>query len=599
MHALNYSLIILIITLGIGLLFLHYGYKSHRKHSCPTDSSSPLQIWGYYAVGFVGQSILFHVIILLLLEAYYNSAIKFFSAILFLIFGLWLCRFFDLKTIKEIKEIKVSEIIEAMRWWYPNLLHPFLNILNMFFAGLAEVFLTKKKAALVGIFIMGMLIVSAGALVGFLFIVVFNTVKIQESSFTSALPASGLAVIIFGFISTCIWLVKKIIVICSFRHPRLDSLPPLKPKKSDFSLKFAHLSDLHIPITGKRLTESENFPDKLFSRLSKSVRDNSTKVDVWLITGDITDMGDEDAWRRFESGFFRERNTKSPVIFAPGNHDLNMIGFGIKSLFLVTDNFNWSGRITRLDRYLSAAEKIMGRNADVLDSDDEVQKLPDALITIKNLKLKTDISLTAAQRYERAASVFPMFVTPPAKKLSKFCFVVWNSVRPTAIAINNSFGCIDDGQLRRFKLLAKQLDFKDRTFIHLLHHKIVIPTAGLSWKINNKTFIKRTGQFLKARIQLAGMVLENSAGFLSTISELGNKQVIVHGHHHSRFAGVLNKKGQENIFLFSAPSTTLGTESWDSKEKAPSTCGFDTVRLQIDRSGSVVGASRQFQQLRK
>ena len=95
-----------------------------------------------------------------------------------------------------------------------------------------------------------------------------------------------------------------------------DGLPAEVPE-----LTIAHLSDTHLTAAGV-LYNGVIDPQSALDRVAAAVRragDDGRRPDVLVVSGDLTDTGDADAYRRL-------RTTLEPlapvVVYATGNHDL-------------------------------------------------------------------------------------------------------------------------------------------------------------------------------------------------------------------------------------------------------------------------------------
>lgn len=147
----------------------------------------------------------------------------------------------------------------------------------------------------------------------------------------------------------------------SLQPPLVMDIPVGAPVSSAGMERIAHLSDLHIP-EGTRLTEKEEWrPESLARCISVlKTRDQKERFAAVVFSGDVTDTGHEKAWKIFRDTF---KDYESRIVLAPGNHDLNVIGYGAASIFLVADQKHGEGRRLRMERFMSAAVEIMGGRA--------------------------------------------------------------------------------------------------------------------------------------------------------------------------------------------------------------------------------------------
>ena len=93
--------------------------------------------------------------------------------------------------------------------------------------------------------------------------------------------------------------------------------------------RLLHLSDLHFGT--KRATEMQAF-------LMSSIARESDQVDRVVVTGDLFDTPNEDAFNAFRNFQMQlERASKTPLLLVPGNHDESFRG----------NRFRWLGRLLK------------------------------------------------------------------------------------------------------------------------------------------------------------------------------------------------------------------------------------------------------------
>lgn len=305
-------------------------------------------------------------------------------------------------------------------------------------------------------------------------------------------------------------------------------------------IRIAHISDLHISADSEVTSEGRVFYECNLNNLKDSLVLNSKSYDYLLLTGDVTDFGSDPDWETFTKTFCEFEN----IIACPGNHDLNNVGKGFVSLFLSIDGEHYSNRLKKLESYLENALHFMpnvkcyyfGREWFLKDS-------------IADVKSKDYCESKNREKFERLNSLFPFFLKDDQK-----IFFVWNSNKPSMLGLTNSIGYISKNQIDNFKNIISNCEGFD--FIHLLHHKVVFPNQEIFWSESLSD--------LKKRVQLAGMVLENAELFVSEIFKTNelNRNYIFHGHHHTNFSGFLINPSSRSIPVFSAPSSTLGSEAY-------------------------------------
>jgi predicted phosphodiesterase len=555
------------LALFIALLLLD---RRYGKSARPNDSQTALEIWSFYAIGFWA-------LVLLILGLTLYSLTLWRSSVVVSLIGLFLAGFLYWR----VKPFGLRDLVDLARWWYPTLLHPLLAVSLSGVGGLAESLGQRKEHKSLALVILWFLVLILSVVWALCLCIQLKWLMSslqQTPSLGGLVQLSALIAFGFGVLAAVVWLTRQSMQVLKGVRIRLEtySLTDSYSADADGYLRLAHLSDLHIPALYKPLTEGKPFSYDLLSNLRQGLKVNATtgvsKVDAVLITGDVTDTGAPQAWDEFYRTFASRTGVDMPlVIFAPGNHDLNVVGYGLGSLLLVGDGFGWKGRLARMQRYLERANAFMGQHATVLFKN-EPMKLDCAF---KQLDW-WDTDLANAERYRQAEAVFPMVVIRTEKVFENVCFIIWNSTRPTTLALNNAFGRVDVNQLARFRELFSKLKLESRICIHLVHHKLSMPSENLQWSEDQKY----------RHIQMAGMVLERPDQFAYELKRCNGRHIVLHGHHHSRFSGRVNVDNKEVALLFSAASTTLGAESYTGS--TPAVRGFDILTLKVGGQGGIL-----------
>lgn len=357
--------------------------------------------------------------------------------------------------------------------------------------------------------------------------------------------------------------------------PRLDAFEPLVSSGAGAATRVAHLSDLHIPWQD-RLTEDGHWDDRVLENcVAQLVLENAkSPLTAIVFSGDITDTGHEEAWRKFIQQFdaFKDR-----IVLAPGNHDLNIVGYGVPSIFLVSDEKHAAGRWKRMKAFMDSSVALMGNRAQVW-RDGVLDPLPNAWAMLEN-----NATLHGTQRLQAAFDLFPLVVTVPQGGAT-CVFLVWNTVRTSMLALNNSYGNIGDKPLDNFKRISKLLEETGQPQpIHVMHHKLGLPVKKLQKgkPEESQCIIGILWAGLRHVAQLAGMTMTNAQKVAFQIMK-DDYTVVLHGHHHATFTGQL-KKADKVMHVISAPSTTLGAEYFVDQRRPPS--GFDLLTLAPTSSG--------------
>lgn len=383
------------------------------------------------------------------------------------------------------------------------------------------------------------------------------------------------ALIIFVLIALFVTLGTRRYIISRPRFlgdtiPRLEQFEPLPGILARETIRVAHLSDLHIPRKTK-LTEEGKWDSRVLDDCVTHLRlqEKQAQLTAIVFSGDITDTGHPDAWKKFNDKF---QEFKSLIVLAPGNHDLNIIGYGVPSIFLVGDKLGCAGRWVRMKAFMDSAVMLMDDRAQVW-SGGKLEKLTDAWVTLQG-----NSELSGKDRLQASFDLFPLVVTVPGQGESKN-FIVWNTVRTSTLALNNSYGTISQRQLDNFEKISDYLsrDTKTKSSIHVMHHKLGLPLRKLKSKNNTeiRCIAGRASRSMKQIVQLAGMTMLNAQKVVPTIMK-GDCTVVLHGHHHASFYGQL-AQNEKIMHVISAPSTTLGTEFYTDLPR--SGLGFDMLDL--------------------
>jgi hypothetical protein len=256
---------------------------------------------------------------------------------------------------------------------------------------------------------------------------------------------------------------------------------------------------------------------------------------------------------------------------------LNIVGYGVPSIFLVSDEKHAAGRWTRMKAFMDSSIVLMGNRAQVWH-DGVLEPLPNAWV-----KLKNNAALRGTERLQAAFDLFPLVVTVPQGGAS-CVFLVWNTVRTSMLALNNSYGNIGDKPLDNFTRISKLLEEMGHPPpIHVMHHKVGLPVKKLQKEKHEEgqCIIAILWAGIRHVTQLAGMTMANARKVASQIMT-GDYTVVLHGHHHATFTGQL-KKNDNVMHVISAPSTTLGAEYYADQPRSPS--GFDLLTLAPTPSG--------------
>ncbi len=239
------------------------------------------------------------------------------------------------------------------------------------------------------------------------------------------------------------------------------------------------------------------------------------------------------------------------LVIAPGNHDLNIVGYGMASLILVGDRYDWFGRWYRMQEYMNAAVALMGSRASVWCS---------VSMTMVPFNGKWAGILNSKENFNKklraTENIFPIVVS--VASFAEVDFLVWNTVRSSTSAFSNSFGEVGERQLANFKSIRKAMT--ETRFLHVMHHKLSLPSEPLL-KNSQEKGVKWLREKVLAAFQLSGMVMADANKVISELRNQGDS-VVMHGHHHATFWGEFRDVASNSsvVQIVSAPSTSLGVE---------------------------------------
>jgi 3',5'-cyclic AMP phosphodiesterase CpdA len=109
-------------------------------------------------------------------------------------------------------------------------------------------------------------------------------------------------------------------IICGLTLVLLTVFAWAEPDTASHATRIAFLSDTHVNLR-------TNEPQRDYNRrLDEAIAQvNAAAVDLVLIAGDLTDGGTREQMELFKR---KAKEFKAPVLFAPGNHDVGMVGNG-------------------------------------------------------------------------------------------------------------------------------------------------------------------------------------------------------------------------------------------------------------------------------
>ena len=305
------------------------------------------------------------------------------------------------------------------------------------------------------------------------------------------------------------------------------------------SWRVAHLSDIHVvgERYGFRVESGRSGPRgndrtrRLFAMLEKI--DAEDKLDVILITGDMTDAGISTEWVAFFDILAEFPKLAGRVLLLPGNHDLNIID---RSNPARMDLPTSPDRRLRQIRALSAMNAVQGARVRIID--------PKAGRLGATLEQSLAPHAAEMRRFADAArpllsktlpevwtQSFPM-VLPPERE-DGLGIILLNSNADTHFSFTNALGMVSAAQVNGIKIACEAYP-KACWIIALHHHVIEYPWAA------------------KALSERIGTALINGNWFIRSLKPLAERAILMHGHRHIDWIGEC-----AGLRIVSAPSPVM------------------------------------------
>lgn len=362
-----------------------------------------------------------------------------------------------------------------------------------------------------------------------------------------------------------------------------------------------HWTDLHLTKsdTTSRLDRVDGYPGgnqalkRLIQQYGNGVLESAKLI---LVTGDITDTGQEEEWQAFFQAVPRKLLNK--MILVPGNHEVN-IPHGVTNqrdrLFRVEQAVRSPLRLIRWIRCLLAMEAIQGQKALVYAEQGRLVTLAEHLKPLrKNLdsyRPCLDVGCADIRQLWRRKEIeeiilksFPMVITLRIED-DELVIIVLNSNDHAVHLGTNAFGCVDREQLIRLARLIGKLSTQGspnlhssavssdwvngflgtiinndphRRYLVTMHHHIGIPWIG-------SDYVQRA------------MTINNTYDVLHFLRPI-MPTVLFNGHRHLGYLGeIVDKTGEVILHVAAGSSTTLGDEdeTKDPSERSPGFRAFD------------------------
>jgi len=303
--------------------------------------------------------------------------------------------------------------------------------------------------------------------------------------------------------------------------------------------RVVHLSDIHIVAEryGFRVESGRSGPrgnerlKRLFAQLEAI--DAKDRLDVILITGDMTDAGILTEWVQFFEILEAHPGLAERVLILPGNHDLNIIDRANPARMDLPTS---PDRRLRQIRTLSAMNTVQGPRVQVVDP--ETSRLGVTLEEslgphIAEIRRFADIARPqfSSSLSQVWAKSFPLVVPPD--RADGLGIILLNSNADTHFSFTNALGMVSAGQVRGIGI-AREAHPKACWIIALHHHVIEYPWAAKK---------------LSERI---GTALINGNWFLRSLKPLIGRAILMHGHRHIDWIGEC-----AGLPIISAPSPVM------------------------------------------
>lgn len=303
--------------------------------------------------------------------------------------------------------------------------------------------------------------------------------------------------------------------------------------------RVVHLSDIHIvgERFGFRIESGRAGPSgnerlkQLFERL-KDI-DAERRLDIILISGDVTDAGRSAEWAEFFAVLDAHPELAGRVLIIPGNHDLNIVDRANPARMDLPTSPN---RRLRQVRMLSAMAAVQGSRVHVVDreKDSISTTLSEALEPHRQtLERFAD---RGRPRFSRVFSeiwnaAFPMVLPPEGE--DGLGIILLNSNADTHFSFTNALGMISAEQVQAIDIMRKHYP-RACWIVALHHHALEYPRAS------------------KALSERIGTALINGNWFIRRMKPLAGHAVLMHGHRHIDWIGEC-----EDLTIVSAPSPVM------------------------------------------
>ena len=303
--------------------------------------------------------------------------------------------------------------------------------------------------------------------------------------------------------------------------------------------RVAHLSDIHAvgERYGFRVESGRSGPrgnERFRQTLARLDEIHAAhKLDVILITGDLTDAGRSAEWAELFAALASHPRLAELVVAVPGNHDINVVDRASPARLELPGS---PKKRLRQVRTMSALGMLQGTRLRVVEANagrlgglltNALKPYADDMVAFAD-KGSSRLSKSLSRLW---TAVFPMVLPPDTD--DGLGIIVVNSVPETHFSFTNALGLVSADQVRALEIATKQ--YPRACWIVALHHHVIE--------------YPHPGKVLSERI---GTALINGSWFVRRLRHLTGRVVIMHGHRHVDWIGECGK-----LLIISAPSPIM------------------------------------------
>ena len=318
-------------------------------------------------------------------------------------------------------------------------------------------------------------------------------------------------------------------------------LPPAPEGEAEW--RVAHLSDIHLvgEEFGFRLECGRDGPrgNGRFEAAMQALEaaDARARLDLVLVTGDITDAGRNAEWIAFTDAIAAHPSLAARMLIQPGNHDLNIVDRADPArLELPTSPGPWIRRL----RMLSAMAALQGDRVRVMAAGRKVLGPTLGEFLAQDGRAAAMAAFLDDGRVPRGApppravweAAFPMVLPPDAPDGLGVLLLDSNAL--THFSFTNALGILAAEELHAAERAMAEWP-QARWLVCLHHHLVEYPRAGVK---------------LADRIATA---LTNGQWVLSRLRRQRDRLAVLHGHRHTDWTGQAG-----GVRILSAPSPMMG-----------------------------------------